>query len=410
MRAVGLTLTVFLLLIAVSGLVAAQESIYPVISAENAHQLSVVHTISSRDFPPDYQFRGAVRFTFHPASSLLAIALNGGIGLVDTQTGETIALLGEGSRHFNQSVSDMTFSPDGTLLAVAGYDGLTVWDIEARAARFTGDLPGTLSSWGLGISDDNRLLFAEIDRLNETDFLSVWDIDQGEEIDRNTVCDWFRLIRQYGLCLTSFNASGMLQRIDLETYELIEEISAANLDVFALPQYLTVGPDMRTLAAGYSGYEVIDLESLEIITQIDIEGSLYSFQIDPQGSLVVQIQDNRVVVLNVATDDIVFQSPQTQVWYSYNYIGFSPDGTLLAIGESDTSQIDLYAVSPCSVASDARPNLRSGPGTDFDIIGILEPGERLAVLSQEQTGNAVWYRLAGERWVRSDIVTVQGEC
>lgn len=410
MRAIRLTLTVFMLVASASGLVFTQDSSYPVISAENAHQLSVVHTISSWDFPPEYQFRGAVRFTFHPDSSLLAIALNGGIGLVDTQTGETVALLGEGSAYFNQSVNDMAFSPDGTLLAVVDYNDLTVWDIEARTMRFAGELSGTLSDWGLGITDDNRLLFAQIERQDEVDFLSVWDIDQGKEIDRSTVCKLFRLFRQYGLCLTSSNASGVLQRINLETYEPIEEKPAGALNVFVLPQYLAVGPDMRTLATGYFDYQVIDLESLQLITRIKIEGDLYSFQINPSGSLVVHIQDGRVVVLNVATGDIVFQSPQTQSWYNYNYLGFSPDGTLLAISESGTSEIDLYAVSPCAVESNSQPNLRLGPGTNFEIVAVLEPGKRLAILGQEQVGNYTWYRVIGERWVRSDVVTVQGEC
>ncbi len=58
-------------------------------------------------------------------------------------------------------------------------------------------------------------------------------------------------------------------------------------------------------------------------------------------------------------------------------------------------------------------HLRSGPGLAFAVIDRLAPGGELRVDGQVTDNDGfVWWRAdSGDRWVRSDIVTVvEGEC
>jgi len=58
------------------------------------------------------------------------------------------------------------------------------------------------------------------------------------------------------------------------------------------------------------------------------------------------------------------------------------------------------------VRSQLRVNVRGGPGTDHDIVNILEPGSGVQVLSENEAGN--WYRVQlgdGERgWISAGLL------
>lgn len=60
------------------------------------------------------------------------------------------------------------------------------------------------------------------------------------------------------------------------------------------------------------------------------------------------------------------------------------------------------------VRSQLRVNVRGGPGTDHDIVNILEPGSGVRILSENEEGN--WYRVQlgdGERgWISARLLQV----
>jgi hypothetical protein len=65
----------------------------------------------------------------------------------------------------------------------------------------------------------------------------------------------------------------------------------------------------------------------------------------------------------------------------------------------------------CLVATEFGANLRSGPGTDFNRAGTLAVSERTDVIGQATgTDGFVWWQLANEAWVRSDLVEEAGYC
>lgn len=68
-------------------------------------------------------------------------------------------------------------------------------------------------------------------------------------------------------------------------------------------------------------------------------------------------------------------------------------------------------VLTCGVTALRSTNLRSGPGTDFDILAKLEANQSLIINAQETSADGfVWYRSENGLWVRSDNVSTTGDC
>lgn len=66
---------------------------------------------------------------------------------------------------------------------------------------------------------------------------------------------------------------------------------------------------------------------------------------------------------------------------------------------------------PCTVSASSSINLRSGPGTGFDIRGTLPAGQEQLINAQDTGSDGfVWWRLPDGTWVRSDTVSETGQC
>ncbi len=91
------------------------------------------------------------------------------------------------------------------------------------------------------------------------------------------------------------------------------------------------------------------------------------------------------------------------------------------VGAGETSRCegtDVWAYSApafveglCEVFAANTVNQRSGPGTNNDVAGSLTAGSIVEVTGQASGGDGfTWYQLAGDVWVREDVVSVRGDC
>lgn len=74
---------------------------------------------------------------------------------------------------------------------------------------------------------------------------------------------------------------------------------------------------------------------------------------------------------------------------------------------------DTTPAAPLTCVLQARDgvNLRTGPGTGFARGGGLDAGQRATADGQAVGADGLlWYRVQGTLWVRSDVVTVTGDC
>lgn len=64
-----------------------------------------------------------------------------------------------------------------------------------------------------------------------------------------------------------------------------------------------------------------------------------------------------------------------------------------------------------TIAASTGANLRSGPGTNFDVVGVLTGDATIALDGQAKgTDGLSWWQTTDGNWIRSDVVAVSDEC
>lgn len=418
----------FLSPILLAGVQPAQGSTrYPLITAENAHQLAVIATVRSTDFPVENEFRFATHFAFNPDSTMLAIALNDNIGLIDTLTGEVIAVIEKKEGFPRHRSFGLYFSPDGSLLATAGDDWITLWNVDDQVAVFSDQADYQyIFPYSVTISPDNRFLYmysADIFQQRNS-VLRVWDVELQREVDRTEFCLVYVLYGYDALCDAGDISDPGFVFMDLTTFDAVSILPVSELQ-FRLESYAyTLSPDRRFFA--FYGFHVEDEQQVHTYYLLDLDTHRLTQQhivtyiadsyaappgcctINPSGQLLIY-QDGDLHLIDAISGESLNIFPSQTGWHN-QYVQFSPDGTLLALGNFDENAIDIYAVAECYVTSDRVINLRSGPGTEFDSPDTIQPGERFAVRDQAQESEHTWYHLAIGLWVRSDVIETHGRC
>lgn len=422
-------LAAFMLLMVGSSAAAQSNDVpgnYPLITADNAHQLAIIarvrpnHLLSDSSRPI-----AAAQVAFHPDSQLLAIAVTGNlestIGLVNAHTGAVIAIL-EDERRFRHYIFALTFSQDGALLATLRGDAFTVWDVENAKPLFADN-----SSFSLHLpyiatfSPDNRRLYLYDDRVSlDTNIaiLHIWDIEQQREVDRMEFCSrFFALQGNYAVCRA--NNDSALAFTDLTTLDVI----SVDIPYSGYSDRYGLTPDGRIfsfydydLSSGEYDYFLVDMENqtlmqqYETVYQTNVTPRVpFQYQADPSAHLVL-FGDPDIGLLDALTGEAFF----TFVGHSRDQAQFSPDGTLIAFTDYNYQDgkglVDIYAVTECYVTANRVINLRTGPGTEYDSPDVMESTERFAVSGQMQQGIYTWYQLSIGLWIRGDVIETHGTC
>jgi uncharacterized protein YgiM (DUF1202 family) len=73
--------------------------------------------------------------------------------------------------------------------------------------------------------------------------------------------------------------------------------------------------------------------------------------------------------------------------------------------------VDVTGAAVCVAVTDGNVNLRRGPGTSFEIAGVVGGGLEYTVTGQaiNQSG-FTWYQFENNLWARQDVVVLQGDC
>jgi hypothetical protein len=100
---------------------------------------------------------------------------------------------------------------------------------------------------------------------------------------------------------------------------------------------------------------------------------------------------------------------------SSGYFGLRVHGspeTRCEVSDMWVYSVSANAASGCEIVADSgAANQRSGPGTAFEIVGLLEPDLRAQVLAQAVgPDHLIWWQLEDESWVREDVVRESGAC
>ncbi|MBI3416572.1 MAG: PD40 domain-containing protein [Verrucomicrobia bacterium] len=189
-------------------------------------------------------------------------------------------------RHAN-TVANVELSPDGTILATEGQNGLTLWDVPTRQVRH--HLVRTQGWSNPGFSPDGHLLaYPSRDRRH----IALWDVETGEE----------------------------------------REV----LPIPGSSSEHTFSPDGRLLAVGYfdGSVRLVDLGTKEVRSMTNHTSRVWSIAFSPDGKVMVSVAGSReVVIWDVANWKAlsVLRGPGKLI----SSLAFSPDGRTFATGSKD---------------------------------------------------------------------------
>ncbi|MGJ3240084.1 MAG: SH3 domain-containing protein [Anaerolineae bacterium] len=116
---------------------------------------------------------------------------------------------------------------------------------------------------------------------------------------------------------------------------------------------------------------------------------------------------------NLAPYDLAeFVPLPTQLLPRYTYIGVELTTIITPAPTVDRSPIaDVLVDDPCVITTgQGGANLRSGPGAEFPIRGVLAYRETARPISRVMTNGTLWYELAQNIWVNNQVIVTGGDC
>lgn len=66
------------------------------------------------------------------------------------------------------------------------------------------------------------------------------------------------------------------------------------------------------------------------------------------------------------------------------------------------SRVVAFRLEDAPAMTNRPANLRSGPGTDYAIVGYAQAGQRLQIVGQDQSG--YWFKLSDDAWIAAFLV------
>jgi hypothetical protein len=82
-----------------------------------------------------------------------------------------------------------------------------------------------------------------------------------------------------------------------------------------------------------------------------------------------------------------------------------------ALGLAALALLGESLTTDCTIRAESNVNMRTGPGTEFEVGATLFPGNSASVVDQTVGSDGfVWWQTSGGMWVRSDVVIESGNC
>ncbi len=247
-------------------------------------------------------FGGGREVAFSPNGRILATGVSKTVKLWDVATQRTIATL-EGHTHL---VDSLAFSPDDTIIASGGYDGMIrLWDVATQRNIFT--------------------FVANVEGLNKSVESLAFSPD--------------------GTILASGGDDGMIKLWDVATGTNITSIPEVGRAPFTYS--VAFSPDGTILASGSGNgpgnVSLWDVTTKRNIAVFDHTVKVYSVAFSPDGTIIASGSLDGIVTLQeVATGAEIITLPHTD---DVRSVAFSPDGTILASGTRDR-EVRLWDVGP----------------------------------------------------------------
>ncbi len=241
-------------------------------------------------------------------------------------------------------IEAVTFSPDGKLIA-AGDEAylVTIYDLEGNPVKV---LAHDAGFDGISWSPDGKYLAAG----SEAGAVLIWNTDTWEKktLEAGTTVNSLEFTKDSKKLIAAGkgrvpgegDSFGMVKSWDAaNNWKVLFDIRAQEHSV----KSVRLSPDEKTFAVSGAGNQLQIFsfpDARELIT-IDLPAYLEAVAYHPEGNfLFAGGQGETMYVFNAATYEQVATYPIRRI----EYIDFSKDGRLMAIGQEDSGLLSLYLI------------------------------------------------------------------
>jgi WD40 repeat protein len=293
-------------------------------------------------------------------------------------------------------VSDMVFSPDGTILATAtgeaGEGGLpgkskgwvTLWDMETGQELRTVAHQGFVDD--MAFSPDGKTLIAAGFR-----GITLWDVTTGQELP-NPCCARFPT---YGIERAAISHNGTLfaaqgyRPREVLWWQIADGslLGSLNLKSSSTQACLALSPDGTALAYGYIGgpltlarspVTVLDTTTGQELHRLSgNEDFCSALAFSPDGGrLIVTDRAGKARLWDMETGQVLGSVEATPEW-RWRAVAFAPDSKTLALSEAciDAARVTLYHWDGATLNESAKIDVTGFP----DALAFSPGGETLAI-------------------------------
>jgi len=236
-----------------------------------------------------------------------------------------------------QSITQVTYSPNGDIVATGSMGGIQLWDAETGELVRLLETPGPMDvQWGVSFSPDGRLLATGGITAGD---IRLWDAETGEPVGEPVVPvpdtpAWSVAFSPDGKILAASGRHPLITLWDVDGLIAGEPVSRTLLG--HAPDYgvaqVVFSPDGSRLASsGNDGtarfWDVATGEQVGDALNPD-GGSLRSLAYSPDGTLLATAcDDTNIRLWDAVTHDLIatLSGHDTDIWH----IAFTPDGTML---------------------------------------------------------------------------------
>jgi len=285
--------------------------------------------------------RGSVnQVTFSPDGKMLAVASSIGVWLYDSITFSEIGLIETGT-----IVNSISFNPDGTAIAGGGEDGaIRIWEVNSRKLiRMLKGHTDRVSS--VAFSTEDALLASGSD----DGTIKLWEVNSGSLIKTLDGHSSFVNSVAFSPDGSMFASGGgigdeTIKLWDTKSKSLVRGIEWdtkwANSVAFS--------PDGSLLASGddYGQIALWEVKSGKCIRTFQGHGdrrSVNSVAFSPDSRMLVSGSNDETIKLWEVNSERCIRTLENIVWV--NSVAFSPDGSMLASGSEDDTII-LWDIKP----------------------------------------------------------------
>lgn len=230
----------------------------------------------------------------------------------------------------------------------------------SHLSKLTKDNFGALDYTQMAILDDRVILGG-----HKNDRLRIYDVNTGNKIlQHNFIFTYFDIVNKGTEEIVAIESDssiviakqGSLSKWSFPDNDAVLENTSSIDDVIecvelAVPmseEYLAFGAKIKAKGKNYGSVILLDTKTLEELKRIDLENSISTIAVSPNGQLIAADTDDKLTVLNAASGKIVTElackNPESGKARMTVSLAFSPDNQYLTQGTS-SGELVLYKVA-----------------------------------------------------------------